>query len=91
VAKEVVDQGVRINTVGPGPTEGRLFAPILEHRSADPVTATGGIPMGRLGKPEEVAQVVGFPLSDAASHVPGRRTWSTEADVPEQLPAGHRR
>lgn len=71
VAKEVVEQGIRINTVCPGPTEGKLFASILEHRSADPVTATGAIPMGRLGRPEEIAQVVGFLLSDASSYVTG--------------------
>jgi NAD(P)-dependent dehydrogenase (short-subunit alcohol dehydrogenase family) len=61
-------QGIRVNSVHPGYIDTPLLANL-------PEPAYNGLvsrhPIGRLGTSEEVAQVIGFLLSDAASFVTG--------------------
>lgn len=62
--------GIRINAVLPGSTVTPLAAAALE----DPdiaAAAQKAQPIGRLGQPEEIAEVAAFLLSDAASFVVG--------------------
>jgi NAD(P)-dependent dehydrogenase (short-subunit alcohol dehydrogenase family) len=61
-------QGIRVNSIAPGPfpnTELDLGIPGFYDKLAQKV------PMGRVGKPEEVAGPVVFLLSDAASYMNG--------------------
>ena len=64
--------GIRVNTIHPGPIEtpmtaaGRAAAERLGEYTAYP-----GVPMGRYGKPEEVAHGALFLASDDASYVTG--------------------
>jgi NAD(P)-dependent dehydrogenase (short-subunit alcohol dehydrogenase family) len=58
-------EGVRVNSVHPGFIE----TPILGDSDRAPLVAT--TPMGRLGKPEEVAAVILFLLSEDAGFVTG--------------------
>lgn len=64
-------RGVRLNAVAPGAVE----TPLLQQSIADPVvgkaTAAFIPPLGRRAEPAEIAQVIGFLLSDAASYVHG--------------------
>ncbi len=62
LAQEVIGQGIRVNTVAPGLTETDMTRDTLEKR-------VPGTPMGRAGKPEEIAQAILFLLSDAASYI----------------------
>ena len=71
-ALDYAKQGIRINAVNPGniATEGlnRVFEKLGV--TADAVTAM--VPMGRIAQAEEVAQVVVFLCSDAASYITGQ-------------------
>lgn len=74
MALEHARDGVRINAVCPG----EIRTPMLASERTRPLTddelqqlADSTIPMGRLGEPEEVAEVVVFLVSDAASYMTG--------------------
>src|SRR5262249_47542258 len=70
-ALEAAGRGVRGNAVAPGPTEtGMLnrFTGPAERRAA----LASGVPLARVGEPDEIAQAILFLASDAASFVTGQ-------------------
>ncbi len=69
LAREVATEGIRVNAVAPGLVETGIHAANGEPKRLDRLTGT--IPMGRPGKPEEIAEPVVWLLSSAASYVTG--------------------
>jgi NAD(P)-dependent dehydrogenase (short-subunit alcohol dehydrogenase family) len=65
LAKEFGPQRIRVNAVAPGPTETRMIAGITPE-------FVRAIPLGRLGKPEDIAAAVAFLCSDDAAWITGQ-------------------
>ncbi|MFI0451928.1 SDR family oxidoreductase [Actinomadura sp. 6N118] len=67
-AREIGSRGITVNSVLPGPTNTDGFA-----AASAPVEALiAQTPLGRLGEPEDIAEVVGFLVSDAARWITGQ-------------------
>ena len=69
LAKELIAQGIRVNAVNPGV----ILTPFHERFSSEERMRemVSQIPQGRAGESEEVARVIAFLASDAASHIVG--------------------
>jgi meso-butanediol dehydrogenase/(S,S)-butanediol dehydrogenase/diacetyl reductase len=63
--------GIRINAVCPGPVDTPLLASGREDREAALIAIAEETPMGRLGRPEEIAAAILFLASDDASFMTG--------------------
>ena len=69
---ELAERGIRVNALSPGPTDTRGFARFADERAADfRLHLADVIPVGRVGRPEEVASAVLFLASAQSSFVAG--------------------
>lgn len=69
LAKEVAGHGINVNSISPGPIATPLFiASVSEKNKEDYIRLTG---LGRLGKPEDIAYMAAFLVSDEASFITG--------------------
>jgi NAD(P)-dependent dehydrogenase (short-subunit alcohol dehydrogenase family) len=93
LSKEIGPKGVRVVSVAPGwiytAASQRLVERLAAHGNTDEETARrgieqslGGIPIGRPTKPEEVAELVAFLVSDRASAIHGTELTIDGGTVP---------
>jgi NAD(P)-dependent dehydrogenase (short-subunit alcohol dehydrogenase family) len=73
-ASELKARNIRVNAFSPGP----ISTPLLEQTLVDPkvreaymANIVGAVPLGRLGRSEEMGDVVAFLASDASSYITG--------------------
>ena len=69
MAVDHAKDNVRVNAIAPGPTDTPMLRDNLSQDELDAFAAT--FPMGRLGRPDELANAVLFLASDKASFVTG--------------------
>jgi NAD(P)-dependent dehydrogenase (short-subunit alcohol dehydrogenase family) len=70
-AIELAGTGVRVNIVGPGPTETRMFNHFAQTQENKTNFLEQHIPTKRMGTPEEIANAIVFIGSDKASYIIG--------------------
>ena len=82
LSNEVGPKGIRVNTVAPGFIETSAAQALIERLAKQSGTdmetarqalmdSLGGFPIGRPGRPEEVAELIAFLVSDRAQSING--------------------
>jgi NAD(P)-dependent dehydrogenase (short-subunit alcohol dehydrogenase family) len=74
MAADLVDRGIRVNVVSPGPIQTPIFGRMgMSEAEIDAVgkQLTSLVPMKRVGQPSEIAKAVTFLASDDASFITG--------------------
>jgi len=71
-ALELAPFGITVNTVAPGPIATEMFKTNMPGGSDEYNHVITGLPMGRMGTPEEVASAIGYFLDDDAAVVTGQ-------------------
>ena len=73
LAKELGERGIRVNTISPGVTD--TDGLVLNQEVVEQLTAQ--TPLGRLGQPDDIADVVAFLVSDDARWLNGQNIRPT--------------
>jgi NAD(P)-dependent dehydrogenase (short-subunit alcohol dehydrogenase family) len=93
LSKEVSPKGIRVNTVAPGFIETEAAKGLNRRLAVKEGTdqqaarqglmnSLGGIPIGRPGRPDEVAELVAFLVSDRAASITGSEYVIDEGTIP---------
>lgn len=75
LAAEVASKGIRVNALCPGFVDTSFNEPVISYMGGDSAlkhNITTGVPLGRQGRPEEIASVFLFLASDMSSYMTGQ-------------------
>jgi 2-hydroxycyclohexanecarboxyl-CoA dehydrogenase len=72
VAREMARHGITVNAICPGPTATPLLESMVGEHEKLIESLKRGIPLGRLGEPEDIAGAVAFMVSDDAGFITGQ-------------------
>ena len=86
-ALELGEHGIRVNAIGPGHTMTPLTARVRDVDGFDEAMI-GATPLGRLGEPEDIAQMALFLASDASPWVSGQLLYVDGGITVNELPPG---
>ena len=86
-ALELGQYGIRVNAIGPGHTRTPLTARARDVPGFDEAMV-GATPMGRLGEPEDIAQMALYLASDAAAWTSGQTMYVDGGITVNELPPG---
>ncbi|WP_026091818.1 glucose 1-dehydrogenase [Blastomonas sp. AAP53] len=88
MACEWATHGIRVNAVAPGYIRTPAVEALIASGARDLDALIGRIPMGRLGEPSEIADLVAFLGSDAASYITGTTVQADGGYLASGHPAG---
>ena len=71
-AQELAPHGITVNAIGPGPIETDMLTAAHDTTTAAWQSYINSVPIGRLGRPEDIANGVSFFMDDKASFVTGQ-------------------
>lgn len=71
LAAEVAGSGVLVNALAPGTVDTPMIHAVSDPSKTGRYRPSGTSPVGRIATPDDVVDVIGFPLSDAARYVTG--------------------
>jgi len=71
-ALELAPYNINVNYVGPGPVATEMFKSVNPAESEKTKAIMRGIPLRRMGQPEDVANLISFLASDEASFITGQ-------------------
>jgi NAD(P)-dependent dehydrogenase (short-subunit alcohol dehydrogenase family) len=74
-ALETASHGVTVNVVAPGPVETDMFHEVIPQGSPKEEQLAGSIPVGRIGRPKDVARAVMFFASRDADFITGQALY----------------
>jgi len=81
MALALAPYGIRVNAIGPGSIMTDMLASVATDRAARH-RLLSRTPLGRLGRPEEIADIAAFLASDRASYVTGQTIYADGGRLP---------